>query len=606
MELLLQHDLFPKLFLLALIGLALVLFAFELVRPDVVAMGFALVLMLSGILTVQEGFAGFSNPAVITVICMFILSAGLVRTGVADVVARLVLRFGGNNPVLLTVGVMLAVGIMSAFMNNIGAVAVLLPVIFSISQRSGYPATKLLIPLSFGSLMGGLVTLIGTPPNLLVSMALEDAGYTPFRLFDFAPTGLAVLATGIAYFALVGRHLLPVREPETQDAGQSVDIDDFLSHVRLPHNSPLVGKPLGEVMASAELGLKMARLMRTGSDGVELSLPLDADITLQHGDRLLVEGAYKDLLRAMESGMLAIHASDVRLPDWVAGPNVGTAEVVVAPHSALVGKALKQLNMPHRSGVLTIALRRRYRSVRTDYRSIPLQVGDVLLVQGTPKAISDLYQSSDFVAVQRMEHAPRERGKAPLALAIMAVAIACAATGVLHISVAAMLAVLLMTLTGVVPVGRLYSSVEWRVIFLIALMIPLGTAMDSEHTGTAEWMAGHIVGAAGAYGPLMVLAALYLFTSVITEVMSNAAAAVLVAPIGIAIAQGMGVDPHGFMMVIAIAGSTTFMTPIGHQANVLVYGIGNYKFVDFPKVGTLLNVFIFIVAMIVVPMVFPF
>lgn len=605
MDLLLQHDLFPKLFLISLILVALLLFAFEVVRPDIVAIGFALVLMLTGILTVNEGFAGFSNPAVITVVCMFILSAGLVRTGVADYVANLVLKFGGTNPVLLTIGVMLAVGIMSAFMNNIGAVAVLLPVIFSISQRSGYAASKLLIPLSFGSLMGGLVTLIGTPPNLLVSMALEDAGYEGFKLFDFAPTGLAVLATGILYFAVIGRHWLPVREPD-QGESQEQNIDDFLSHVRLPHGSSLIGKPLGEVLESPELGLKITGLTRIGKGGSELALPLDDATVLAANDRLLVEGGYKALLRAKESGLLSIHATDVRPPPGVADANVRTAEVVVAPHSYLVGKSLNELNMPQRNGVLTIALRRRYRTESQDYRSIPLHVGDVLLVQGTPKAIADLYQSSDFVAVQRMEHAARDKSKAPLALAIMAGAILCAATGVLHISVAAMLAVLLMTLTNVIPVSRLYSSVEWRVIFLIACMIPLGTAMDSDHTGTAEWMAGHVVGVAGPYGPLMVMAALYVFTSAITEVMSNAAAAVLVAPIGVAIAQGLGVDPHGFMMAIAIAASTTFMTPIGHQANVLVYGIGNYKFADFPKVGTLLNVLIFLVAMAVVPMVFPF
>lgn len=590
--------------ILALIGIALLLFAFEVARPDIIAIGVALVLILSGTLSVQEGFAGFSNPAVITVICMFILSAGLVRTGVADIIAKWVLKIGGKSPIMLTVAVMLAVGTMSMFMNNIGAVAVMLPVMFAIAERSGYAVSKLLIPLAFGSLLGGLVTLIGTPPNLLVSMALEDAGYTPFKLFDFAPTGLAVMATGILYMALVGRFLLPVRTPEMGEIAKAGN-QPYLSKVVIPADSPFIGKRIGEIDFAGELKLTIVELRR-GRGYSEHDTAVPGDHVLAVGDRLVVEGRFDDLLRARDKQQLALYVERRYGSQLGEGEDAELAEMVVAPNSRLLGMRLRDLDFPGRFGVVTLGLRRHGQLKKSDYRAMPLQTGDVLLVQGMAQALAELASSTDFVVVQKMENISRDRRRAPLALAIMGAAILAAATGVLHISVAGLLGVLLMVLTGCVPARSMYESVEWRVIVLIACMIPLGTAMDQDHTGTAKWLADQIVGLTGGAGPLIVMASLFLFTTMITEVMSNAAAAVLLAPIGIAIAVGMGVDPHPFMMAIAIGASTTFLTPIGHQANVLVYGVGNYHFADFARVGAILNVLIFLVAMAVIPLVWPF
>jgi len=590
--------------ILGIIAVALALFAFEVVRPDVVAIGVTLTLLLTGVLTVDEGFSGFSNPAVITVICMFILSAGLVRTGLADYVANAVLRFGGTSPVLLTIGVMVAVGTMSMFMNNIGAVAVLLPVMFAVSRRSGYPVSKLLIPLSFGSLLGGLVTLIGTPPNLLVSMALEEAGMEGFGLFDFAPTGLAVLATGLLYMTFVGRHLIPEREPEA-DLTHQYSIDAYLTEVVVPEGSPYIGKTVEDTRIRREMGLLITSIRRADADKESSFVP-QPDTVFEAGDRLIVEGEFEELVGVREGGALELYAERKFSDEDLTGPGVELAEAVVAPRSQLLDRAIKESDIRRRFGVLVLGFRRRRRTVREDFVSVPLQVGDVLLIQGTAKAIRELSRSEDFVVVQRLGHAPRERSKAPLALGIMALVVLSAATGVLHISVAGLLGVLLMVITGCVQVRRMYRAVEWRVIFLIACMIPLGTAMDDGHAGTANWLAGHIVDLTGDYGPLLVMASLFAFTTMITEIMSNAAAAVLLAPIGIAIAVGLGVDPHPFMMAIAIAASTTFLTPIGHQANVLVYGAGNYRFSDFPRVGFWLNILIFIVSMVMIPLVWPF
>jgi di/tricarboxylate transporter len=589
--------------ILGLIVVALTLFALEMARPDIVAIGVMLVLLLSGTVDLQEGFSGFSSPAVITVVAMFILSSGLVRTGVADYLAASIIRLGGGHPVLLTLVVMITVGLMSAFMNNIGAVAILLPTMFVIAQKSNYPVTKLLIPLSFGSLLGGLMTLIGTPPNLLCSMALEEAGFRGFRMFDFLPTGAAVMITGALYMALAGRFLIPAR-PESPSLTQQYHLEGYLTEVLVPEKSPLIGKSLAQSDSLKEMELTVLRLRRAREP--QKSFVPSPTTVLEEGDRLVVEGNIEPLLKRKDAGPLRIYAETKFDDASLTGEGVQLAEVAVAPNATLLGNSINQGHLRRRYNVLVLALRRRGRSIRRRFTSVPLAVGDVLLVQGSPEAVGEMARSHDFLVAKRLEHATRDARRAPLTLAIMALTVASAATGLVHISVAGWLGVLLMAVTGCVRVQDMYHQVEWRVVFLIACMMPLGIAMNDQHTGTARWLAEHVTRWTGDYGPLVVLASLFLFTTLVTEVMSNAAAAVLLAPIGVAIAVGLGLEPYPFLMAIAIGASTTFLTPIGHQANVLVYGVGNYRFADFPRVGLLLNLLVFGVTMVVVPIVWPF
>jgi di/tricarboxylate transporter len=586
------------LFILGLIGVALLLFASEIVRPDLVAIGVALTLLLTGIVTIEEGFSGFSNPAVITVVCMFILSSGLVRSGVADFLAGFITRMGGTHPVFLTLAVMGTVGLLSAFMNNIGAVAVLLPAMFLVAQKANYPATKLLIPLSFGSLLGGLTTLIGTPPNLLCSMALEDAGFDGFRMFDFLPTGLAVMMTGALYMAFAGRFLLPIRK-ETGSLTQQYHLKGYLTEVVVPDKSPLVGKTIQRSGLRENFGLTVLRVRR---DATTTFVPSPGTV-LQSGDCLIVEGDVEPVLNRKDARVLQLYAETKFDDAALASDNV---QLAVAPNSFLLRKSINLGHLRRRHNVLVLALRRRGRTLHEQFTSIPLAVGDVLLVQGSPDAITEMAQSPDFLVANRLERPRRETRKAPWVLAIMLLAVGSAAVGLLHISVAGLLGVLLMALTGCVRVQDMYYDVDWRVIFLIACMMPLGIAMDDHHTGTARWLAQHVLLWTGGAGPVVVMAALILFTSVVTAVMSNAAAVVLVAPIGISTALALDLEPHAFLMAIAIGASTTFLTPIGHQANVLVYGVGNYRFVDFPKVGFALYLLVFVVTLLVVPIVWPF
>jgi di/tricarboxylate transporter len=590
-------------FVVGLILVALVLFALEVTRPDVVALGVALTLLLTGTVDIAEGFSGFSNPAVITVIAMFILSAGLVRAGVADWIAARAIRAGGTSPMRLTLVVMLTVGVMSAFMNNIGAVAVLMPAIFVIARKAGYPATKLLIPLSFGSLLGGLTTLIGTPPNLLVSIALEDAGWAPFQMFDFAPTGLVIMLVGAAYMALVGRFLIRERA-SVHDLTEQYELQDYLTELIVPEGSELADRTLAESNIHSRLGLTVLRIQRESEEGRVYMTP-SPQIVLRAGDRLIVEGSITDLV-GESSRPLDIYAETKLTAESLTNEDTHLAEAAIAPGSRLIGTTIDRGWVRRRYGVLVLAFRRRGQTLRERFISVPLEVGDVLLVQGPEQSLGEMATSRDFLMVNRIESKRRFPRKAPLALGSMGTAIVLAATGVLHISVAGMVGVLLMVLTGCIRPEEMYRDVEWRVIFLIAFMMPLGIAMDDDHAGTARWLADRLVEVAGDLGPYVLLALLILFTTFITEVMSNAAASVLLAPIGIAIAVGLGFEPYPFLMGIAIGASTTFLTPIGHQANVLVYGVGNYRFTDFPRVGAPLNVLIFAVAMLVVPAVWPF
>ncbi len=590
--------------ILFLLAIALVLFALEVLRPDIIGMCVMIILILTGTVNISEGFSGFSNPAVITVIAMFILTAGLERTGVGDVLGNVMLKAGGNNPALLTITVMATVGILSSFMNNIGATVVMLTPIYAICKKINYSPSKLLIPLSFGSLMGGLTTLIGTPPNLLVSMALEDAGFESFKMFDFLPTGLAVMSTGILYMTFIGRHLIPNRK-STTDYTQTYNLEDYMTEVIIPPGSSIANVELQYAKTLQNINLIIISIHRK-ENGAEVVITPNKNTVLKTGDRLLVEGNLEKLFKVIETKDLIIHIKTKINDDQLTGKGMRLAEVVPSPQSSILGQTIRQANIKNKYGVLALALKKREKQLNYKYVDLPLEVGDVMLVQGTPARLNDIASNSDFLVINHLEPKIRETSKAPFALASMAFAIIMAATGIMHISVAGMIGVILMVLTGSVRVDDIYKNVEWRVIFLIATMMPLGLAMDDEHTGAATWIANHIVNIAGPYGPYVVMACLLLVVTLITEVMSNAAAAVLIAPIGISIAVAMNIQPHAFLMAIAIGASTTFLTPIGHQANVLVYGIGGYKFSDFARTGFLLNVFICLVAFYLIPIVWPF
>ena len=589
---------------LLILGVAIVLFASERIRVDVIAMMVLLTLLFTGLLTIEEAFSGFSSPAVVTVWAIYIVSAGLMYTGIADFLGRRIMKVSGEEEWRLIMVIMVTVGVMSAFMNNIGATAVLLPAVIAIGREVNIPASKLLIPLAYGSLLGGVTTLIGTPPNLLVSQALGAAGYEPFSLFDYTPMGLIIMTSSIAYMVLIGRHLLPSRQSHQEaDLVKEYHLRDYLTELQVLPDSPLVGLTLVETRLGEEHGLQVVGIVR--NDQVRVGIMPDEKIG--GGDLLMVTGSLDKILSPEESLGVAINP-DFRLQETdLKSPESTVAEIVISQKADFIGQTLEQINFRKRFNLTVLAIWHQETAIVDRIGHAPIRLGDTLLVHGRREQLQSLRQAPDFLILGPVSAAvsteSRRTDKAPYAIVIFLLMIGLVTTGAVHISAAAVLAAILMVLTGCLNMDEAYRSVEWQSVFLIAGMLPMGIAMAN--TGTAEYLADLIIGTVGDYGPQAIMIGLFILTTLITEFMSNAAAAVLVAPIAISSAVQLGVAPQAFVMGVGIAASNSFLFPIGHQASVLVYGPGNYRFFDYTKVGLPLTLLIWFLLIIFLPIFWP-
>ena len=774
---------------LAILGLSVFLFITERIKMEVVALLVLVTLAVTDLVTPAQALAGFSNSAVITVLAMFIISGGLTRTGIADLIGRQVLRLAGEGEIRLIVVIMITAGVMSAFMNNVGVAAMMLPVVMDIARRTQRPPSRLLMPLAFGSLLGGMLTLIGTPTNILVSDALSDAGLEPFQLFDYTPVGVVILVAGIIFMALIGRYLLPMRDPgrETTAAGKDLhdvyNLQERLYTIKLPPGSPLPGKTLLESRLGAALRLNVVAVLRHGQahlapgpgfllqagdqlvvqgrpdlltemqnrrylaveegkqavqklfDGqfnalegrLAANSPLVGrtlyqsdlrrqrgvnvlsilrngtlqrsglqDTTLQAGDRLLLLGPQNRLdalaqtddfteLRTIEETRLSqiyrlheyflgvvipadsplagqtlaesrlgdalgltalgiIRDDAVQLlplPDQVlqagdlllvqgsadnllilralqalqieplAAPDlgglesdqVGLAEVVLSPHTTLAGKSLRQLHFREKYSLSVLAIWRGGRAYRSNLRDMDLRLGDALLVYGTRQKVQVLGREPDFIVLTASAQEPVRLNKAPLALLIMVAVLLPVFMEWLPISISAMMGATLMMLFGCLTMEEAYRYIELKAIFLIAGMLPLGVAM--EQTGAAALLAETVLSATAAFGPLAVVASLFLLTAAATQVMPSAAVAVLMTPIALSAAADQGLSATALVMVVALATAATFLSPVSHPANVLIMGPGGYRFADYVRVGLPLTFIIMLITLFVMPLFWP-
>ena len=581
---------------LIILFIAVLLFATEKLRPEVVSMLVLVALALTGLVSPQDAFSGFANPAVVTVGAIFVISDGLFRTGVADYLGNNILNVAKNSQARLVAVIMLTVGIMSAFMNNIGATAVLMPAIIGIARRVNISPSKLLIPLAFASLMGGNLTLIGTPPNILASAALTQYTGEGFGFFDFAPMGILILAIGILYMVFIGRHLLPSRAEA--DLSESYHVREYLSEIRVLPDSPLAGKMVKESRFGEDYDLMIAGVIR---DGVTRT-PVARSDYICANDILLVEGRLDKILSTRTKPGLEIEAEfnrqEVELKE-----EETLAEAMVTMRSRLHGYSLKDIDFRQRYRLNVLALSRGGQVIRNRLADEPLQRGDVLLLLGRPEHIDLLRNSFDFALLELVPVEIRRLHKAPISLMIMAAMLVAVTTGWLHISVAATIAALLMVLLRVISPDEAYQSIEWRSIFLIAGMLPLGLAMES--TGAAQYLANSIVQALAPWGPTALLAGIFVLTALLTQPMSNAATTVLLAPIAINIALDLGANPQPFLMTVVVGASTSFLTPVGHQANILIFGPGAYKFTDYTKVGAGLTLLYLLLVVIALPYFWP-
>ncbi len=779
-------------FLFALLAGMVYLFLTEKLPVDLTAFLGLVILIFGGYLKPEEAFTGFSSPAVITMLSVFIVGAALLETGVADLIGGRIHRIVGSSETRLIITLMLVAGVLSAFMNNIAATAVLMPAVATIGPRAGLAPGRLFMPLAFGAILGGTTTLVGTPPNILAAQMLTERGLEPFELFDFTPLGLAILALGVVFMLTIGRKLLPNRDPhgpamrENDDLTQVYRLHERLFSIRIPEGSPLHDRSLAETRLGNTLGVKVVAILHAGRkrlapagstllragdvlfvdgkaddveellrlQGVEVKaveagelpvprgvggirmrvapgsgvaghalrelrfrdrfgvvvigirrdrrpagggqtkhvlrerlaevvlheddevlalgkraqleelsqqpdfviedvgwsavdalqdhvswihvpagsplagstikdsrlgelvgltvagivrdgetrLAISAEEAIHEDDHLLIAGEPKALVKFLELGEVEL---DTEPPDAaLESEDVGMVEVTIPPRSAAAGNTLTDLRFRERhGGLLALALWRGDGAIHSDLARETLQAGDALLLQGPREEIRLLATEPDFVVLSQAAQAPRQTQRAPLALGCLLLMIALVASGWQPIHVAAFAAASLVVLAGALTMQQAYRAIEWRAIFLVAAVLPVGVAM--ERTGAAELLANSVT-AAAPLGPYAILAALVVLASMLSQGLDGAPAVVLLAPVVLKTADNLGLSPYPLMMGVSLAASAAFMTPFSHKANLLVMGAGGYRSSDYLKVGTPLTLMLYVLLVLLVPVFFPF
>jgi di/tricarboxylate transporter len=585
---------FEIVLVLAILAGAVACFATERLPVDLVALLVLSTLLGSGILTPEQAVSGFSNTATVTVAAMFVLSAGLVRTGMVSLLGKRLTVVGrlGLRPTLIAL--MALIGVVSAFINNTAAVAIFLPIVLGLARDTGISPSKLLIPLSFASMFGGVCTLIGTSTNILVSSIAAQHGLSPFGMFELSPLGLVLFAVGALYLLTAGVRLIPDRRAGT-DLAQSYGMGDYLTEILVLPESPAVGRPLRESPLVRDLDLDVLEIQRGGrllpAPGAETVLAAD-DLLRVRCDVRKIRQAEKQEGIVLKSG-LKWRDEDLRSSE------AALLEAVIVPGSALEGKTLKEAGFRQIYGGTALAIRHRGEVMRERLGMTRLQSGDVLLVEVRRDRVEALKRNPDFVVVSEIGPDEPRRGKLLLALAIVAGVVALAALDLLPIVGSAILGSVLMVLTRCLTLDEAYQAIEWRVVFLLGGILPLGIALET--SGAAGLLSSLLVDTIGAWGPLALLSAFYLLTSLLTETMSNNATAALLAPIAISAASSLGVDPRPFLVAVTFAASASFMTPVGYQTNTLIYGPGHYRFADFLRIGTPLNLLFWVIATLLIP-----
>ncbi|MFC7097481.1 SLC13 family permease [Halobaculum marinum] len=608
------------LFVFVVILAALVLFVTEPFPVDITAIGVLVTLLLAGplstalaevgllaapfeLVTVEQGLSGFANPATLTVLAMFVLSEGVRMTGIVQRLGAFIAsitRGDETKQLAATIGV---VGPISGLINNTAAVAILLPMVTDLAERSQTSPSKLLLPLSYASMFGGTLTLIGTSTNILASdlyatLAPADVA-RQFRMFEFLPLGAALLVVGSIYLLTIGRWLTPARIKPRVDLTEEFEMADYLTEVVVREDSPLVGQRVESALVETEFDVDIVQLVR----GDQVFLEPLGQKEIKAGDLFAVRTDRATLVELLDVEALdlipeVVDEAELEVAD--AGQNL--VEVVVAPGSSLVGESLASASFRQRYDATVLALRRGGELVRQRMDRIPLKVGDTLLVQASEGSIERLDANRNFILAQEIERHDYRRSKTGVAVAIVALAIGLAAADLVPIVVSALAGSLAMVVTGCLKPGEVYDAVEWDVIFLLAGVIPLGIAMQT--SGAAELLANAVVAGSVVLPPLALLGAFYVVTALLTNVISNNASVVLMIPVALQVAATLGANPLAFAMAVTFAASTAFMTPVGYQTNLFVYGPGGYRFTDYVRVGAPLQAVFAVVTTLGIPIVF--
>lgn len=585
--------------LLLLVVLALVCFAFDWVSADVVGMGLLVSLVVSGLLPASQAFAGFANDTTIVIFSLLVMTAALVRTGMVELAGRSLLRHGGRKPTTLLASVVISATALSAFISNTAAAAFMVPVVLGITAKARVSGSLLLLPLAFGSILASSLTLVSTSTNLVVSGLMSDWGLPRIGMLELTPVGLPIALVGILYLLTIGRRLIPQREVPGEPL-ENFGLRSYLSELLVLPDSKLVGKTLREFRLDQELDLNVVRVVR--ADAPDRHLLPNPRLRLDAGDVLLVEGPREEVLKVKDLAGLELRP-EVTMPDAINSDEESlVAEVLVGPGSPLIGRSLRGMNVRDQYGVQVLGLHRRGRAILRKISRIVLQAGDLMLVQGRRSRISALNDEHVFTTLSAVDERRIDRPRAWRAAIIFVGALVVATLGVLPLSVASFAGAFLVLASRCVSPVDAYREVEWRVVILIGCMLALGSAMQG--TGAAVYLAGMVGQLCSGWDPRWVLGVFFVLTVLLTQPMSNQAAAAVVVPVAMATAAHLGVDPRPFAIMIAVAASCSFLTPL-EPACLLVYGPGRYRFGDFLRVGAPLTAVVFLLAMWLVPHFWP-
>jgi di/tricarboxylate transporter len=559
-------------------------------RYDLVALAALLLLFVAGLVPSDQVFLGFGHPAVVTVAAVLVISRGLLNAGVIDTLSRHLAKVG-TRPMAQVAALTAIVIVSSGFMNNVGALALLMPVAIWMARRSGSSPSLLLMPLAFGSLVGGLITLIGTPPNIIIALFRGQTGKQAFGMFDFTPVGAGVALAGLLFIALIGWRLTPRREGQSAPE-ELFEIDSYISEVMIPEDSKFVGQTVFHLTTAMEKETE-ATVVDLVRNGRHLPAPSWYEI-IQAGDILMVEAAPEDLKMLIDGLGVKLAESKSHPKATLGSEDVRLLEAVIAVDSSLAGKSAASLHLRHNYGVNLLAIARRGRRLQRQLGQTPLVIGDILLLQGTDKSLQTLLK--DFKCLPLAERGLRigQPSKVMMAVGIFAGAMLLSTFNVLPVQVSFVAASVVMILVGLIPLKDIYEGIDWPIIVLLGAMFPLGHALES--TGGARLIAEKMLILSRHLPPMGTLAVLLVGTMLLSNVVNNAAAAVLMAPIAITLAEGMAVSADPLLMAVAVGASCAFLTPVGHQSNALVMAPGGYQFGDYWRLGLPLSLVVIAVA----------
>lgn len=582
----------------ALLAMALFLFAWGRWRYDLVALFLLLVITVLGLVPAGEAFAGFGHPAVITVAAVLVVSRALFNSGMVDYIVRLMSGVGEKQLLQLTV-LVTAVTVFSGFMNNIGALALFMPVAIRMARKNSISPSLFLMPLAFGSLLGGLVTQVGTPPNIIISLFREDTAVgEPFRMFDFTPVGAGIALAGLLFIILIGWRLLPERKGQLSPE-ELFEIDEYITEVQVPKDSTLTGKRLKDLEEATDGDVVIVGHER---DGQKFAAPSPRR-TFKEGDALVIKANAEDLQELLDATGLELTGSKAGGEEVLSSDNIKVMEATVTRDSLMEGRTARSLHLRSRYGVNLLGLARQGGRLKTSPEKINFRAGDVLLLQGPEEVLEEVLPSLGLLPLVERGLRVGQPRQVLLSLAIFAGALALAAAGVLAIQIAFAGAALLMALAGFVSLREIYESIDWPVIVLLGAILPVSQAFEA--TGSADLIAGGILALSSEVAPWVTLAVVMTGTIILSNLVNNAAAAVLMAPVALGIAAGLNVSADPFLMSVAVGASCAFLTPIGHQSNTLVMGPGGYRFSDYWRMGLPLEIIVVVVGVPLILLVWP-